>query len=523
MKISRAVGSSNQILQIFIQDATSTQGSGLGNLTYLTAGLSAIMFREHDNSITQIPLVSGTMGTYIPSGFIEVNYNKGLGWYQFCPPNSCFNQGAQSVALHLTGATNMCPCPIEIDLDAQADVYRWLGSGVLLNTSGYPLIDVGRWLGTTVTAATAGIPDVNTKNYNNQTAQTDGNNYPKVDVVDFGGVGVTGRDIGASVLLSSGVGAGQVLLSAGIIQSNSVQQGGINQTGRDLGASVLLASGVGAGQVLLSAGIIQANTVQFGGQNTLLDGNNYPKVDVVDFGGVGVTGRDIGASVLLSSGVGVGQVLLSAGILQDNAVQFAGHAVQLDTNNYPYVDIKSIANATVNTSLAQIGINVVNWNGSSVTDTVLGIPDVNVAYYNTQTAQTDSNNLPKVDSYYLANSGIQQVLPVNFSLMAIDVNGRAKIQSGFTTNTAFNDFEFKMISSSDHISPAIGITVLAQRSINGGTFNYCTNASATEIGSGIYYINLSAADLNGNAITFHFTPSGAGLADTNDITVITTP
>jgi hypothetical protein len=40
------------------------------------------------------------------------------------------------------------------------------------------------WLSTSVTAATAGVPDVNTKNYNNQTTQTDTNNLPKVSLVD---------------------------------------------------------------------------------------------------------------------------------------------------------------------------------------------------------------------------------------------------------------------------------------------------------------------------------------------------
>lgn len=42
----------------------------------------------------------------------------------------------------------------------------------------------------------------------------------KVDVSHFGGTGVTGRDIGASVLLSSGTGTGQVKLSSGYIAPN---------------------------------------------------------------------------------------------------------------------------------------------------------------------------------------------------------------------------------------------------------------------------------------------------------------
>jgi len=52
------------------------------------------------------------------------------------------------------------------------------------------------------------------------------------------------------------------------------------------------------------------------------------------------------------------------------------------------------------------------------------------------------------------------------------------------------------------------------RSIDGGAFAACTN-SPTELASGIYVIDLAAADLNGTVITFRFTASGA------DATVLT--
>lgn len=75
-------------------------------------------------------------------------------------------------------------------------------------------------------------------------------------------------------------------------------------------------------------------------------------------------------------------------------------------------------------------------------------------------------------------------------------------------NTALSNFEFLMIDSADHISPKTGLTISATRSIDGGAFAATTN-SATAVSSGIYKINLSAADLNGNVITFKFAASGA--------------
>ena len=80
----------------------------------------------------------------------------------------------------------------------------------------------------------------------------------------------------------------------------------------------------------------------------------------------------------------------------------------------------------------------------------------------------------------------------------------------FKKNTAYTAFQFVMISASDHVSPlaGLGTGVTIERSIDGGAFAAATN-SAAEVGNGLYKINLSAADLNGDGITFKFTGSGA--------------
>lgn len=83
-------------------------------------------------------------------------------------------------------------------------------------------------------------------------------------------------------------------------------------------------------------------------------------------------------------------------------------------------------------------------------------------------------------------------------------------------NTALSGFQFPMSDSTNHL-PATGLNVAVQRSIDGGAFANCTNA-ATEIGSGVYTINLSAADLNGGSIILKFTASAS---DTRFATLIT--
>ncbi|RWX61662.1 hypothetical protein EN780_28815, partial [Mesorhizobium sp. M4B.F.Ca.ET.089.01.1.1] len=60
------------------------------------------------------------------------------------------------------------------------------------------------------------------------------------------------------------------------------------------------------------------------GRTATVDANG--RVDVGSIGGTAQTARDIGASVLLSSGTGTGQVSLSAGIAAVNVTQFGGAA-----------------------------------------------------------------------------------------------------------------------------------------------------------------------------------------------------
>ena len=69
-----------------------------------------------------------------------------------------------------------------------------------------------------------------------------------------------------SALMPTTEGRTLVVSSAGVADANAVSVGpsgsGTAQTARDLGASVLLSSGTGTGQLSLSAGVAQANVVQ---------------------------------------------------------------------------------------------------------------------------------------------------------------------------------------------------------------------------------------------------------------------
>lgn len=84
-------------------------------------------------------------------------------------------------------------------------------------------------------------------------------------------------------------------------------------------------------------------------------------------------------------------------------------------------------------------------------------------------------------------------------------------------NTALANFMFPMIDSADHFTLKTGLTVAGQVSIDAAAFGNLTN-SVTELSSGVYAVNLAAADVNGTNIMLKFTAVGA---DTRLIEIIT--
>src|ERR1044071_1316284 len=86
-----------------------------------------------------------------------------------------------------------------------ANVKTWIGGTIpAVNVTGVPIVDDKYLLGTIYTTpAVAGTQDVNVKN--------------------IGGTAQTGRDLGASVLLSSGTGTGQLDFASGVVKANLAQ------------------------------------------------------------------------------------------------------------------------------------------------------------------------------------------------------------------------------------------------------------------------------------------------------------
>ncbi len=97
---------------------------------------------------------------------------------------------------------------------------------------------------------------------------------------------------------------------------------------------------------------------------------------------------------------------------------------------------------------------------------------------------------------------------IDAAALATDAVNEIARAIGIQKNTAKNDIEFLMIDSTDDISGKTGLTLTATRSIDAAAFGAITGSTA-EVANGIYQLDASAADLNGDIITFRFTGTGA--------------
>ena len=89
-----------------------------------------------------------------------------------------------------------------------------------------------------------------------------------------------------------------------------------------------------------------------------------------------------------------------------------------------------------------------------------------------------------------------------------EIEGQTRV---FERAAAANDIPFLMVDETDGVTPETGLSVTAQRSLDGGAFGSATG-TVSEVGNGIYVIDASAADMTADNIIFRMSATGA--ADT---------
>ena len=123
-KISRQVGTTSQITELFAQNSAATNGAGLTGLAYNTNGMTCYYKRNTGSGSVAVTLDNiTTLGTYEPTNgahgaLAVVDGANMIGVYEFQLPNNALNSGADSVVFCLQGAANMAPVLLEIELTA---------------------------------------------------------------------------------------------------------------------------------------------------------------------------------------------------------------------------------------------------------------------------------------------------------------------------------------------------------------------------------------------------------------------
>ena len=128
-----------------------------------------------------------------------------------------------------------------------------------------------------------------------------------------------------------------VVDSSGLADANMVKMGptgsGTAQTARDIGASVLLSSGTGTGQLDFTSGVVKANVTQFNG-SAAVSASGIPAVNVTHYGG--------------STGTFTG------GRPEVNTSYWVGGAINAGTSGVPIVDVRYINNTTIAGTSTQV-------------------------------------------------------------------------------------------------------------------------------------------------------------------------
>lgn len=118
MKLLVPKGATSYLAEIFIQDSSKTDGSGLTGLVFNTSGLTCYRGRGDDGNAggTAITLATATLGTWATGGFKEKDATHMPGIYEIGITNASLASGSNYCVLYFQGAANMAPVVLEIQL-----------------------------------------------------------------------------------------------------------------------------------------------------------------------------------------------------------------------------------------------------------------------------------------------------------------------------------------------------------------------------------------------------------------------
>lgn len=116
MKKVILAGSADQTIDLFAQDSTATDGSGLTGLAYDTASLTCYYRKGATGSAVALSLATQTVGgAHSDGGFVEIDATNMPGVYRLDLSDTIVDTEG-SVTLYLHGAADMAPVTIELQV-----------------------------------------------------------------------------------------------------------------------------------------------------------------------------------------------------------------------------------------------------------------------------------------------------------------------------------------------------------------------------------------------------------------------
>lgn len=194
-----------------------------------------------------------------------------------------------------------------------------------------------------------------------------------------------------------------------------------------------------------------------------------------------------------------------------SATQASIDAIETDTNSLNDTKIPQTLNLTAS---GNIGID---WANVENPTTALDLSATDIQLCDTITTYT-GNTVQTGDSF--ARLGAPAGASVSADVAAVKAETASILTDTGTTlpaliddlavkkNATFSNFEFLMVLTSDHATPATGLTVTGQRSIDGAAFA-SVDGTIAEVSNGIYQFDALAADTNGDVITWRFSAATA--------------
>lgn len=245
-----------------------------------------------------------------------------------------------------------------------------------------------------------------------------------------------------------------------------------------IGATIIVTGGTGAGQSRIIHDWVSTTDTASISPNWTTTPDNTSTYLVIPTPPAPTNAAAL-ATTLISTGTGAGQVNLSSG-----AVPVTGDfTATMKTSIGTAVAASAVASVTgaVGSVTGNVGGNVAGSVGS-----VTGAVGSVTGAVGSVTGNVGGNVVGSVGS-------------VTGGATAASLNA-----TRYAKNTASQKVYFTLVDSTDHVTRKTGITVTAQRSLDGAAFGSATG-TVTEVGSGVYYLSTSTADINADDVVFRFT------------------